>query len=79
MRTNIELDDDLISEASRYSSAATKRALVREALVTFIAVKAEAQRRATYSERLERVRARATGVRLSADTRDLVRRDRDAR
>ncbi len=32
MRTNIEIDDDLISEAMRVTGQATKRATVEEAL-----------------------------------------------
>ena len=32
MRTNIDIDDDLMTEALRYSKAPTKRAAVEEAL-----------------------------------------------
>ncbi len=32
MRTNIELNDDLVAEARKYSRAKTKRALIEEAL-----------------------------------------------
>ena len=77
MRTNIELDDELLAEAARYSSTWSKRRLVQEALATFIAVKAEERRRATYRERLERVRAKVRGARLGVDTRDLLREERD--
>jgi Arc/MetJ family transcription regulator len=79
MRTNIELDDELLAEAAKYSAARSKRRLIHEALVTFIAVKSEERRRATYRERLARVREGLAGVRLGVDTRDLVRSDRDAR
>jgi Arc/MetJ family transcription regulator len=78
MRTNIELDDDLLAQAAKYSTARTKRRLINEALATFVAVKAEERRRATYRERLETVRARVAGVRLGVDSRDLVRSDRDS-
>lgn len=37
MRTNIELDDDLVEEARRLTGISTKRALVEEALKTLIA------------------------------------------
>ena len=64
MRTNIELDDDLVVEAAKYSTARTKRRLIQEALATYIAVKSEERRRATYRERLaqspRRARRRAT-------------------
>jgi Arc/MetJ family transcription regulator len=79
MRTNIELDDELLAEAAKYSSARSKRRLIQEALATFVAVKAEERRRATYRERLEHLRARVRGVRLGVDTRDLIRTDRDSR
>ncbi len=36
MRTNVVLDDDLVTEAFKYSSAKTKRQLIHEALVAFI-------------------------------------------
>ena len=36
MRTNIELDDDLIEEARRLTGIKTKRELVQEALKTLI-------------------------------------------
>lgn len=39
MRTNIELDDDLVAEASRLSGIKTKKNLVEEALRVFIASK----------------------------------------
>ena len=79
MRTNIELNDDLISEARKYSSARTKKALVEEALAAFIALKAEERRRLTYKERLERLRAKTGKLRIRSDTRDIIRKYRDAR
>ena len=36
MRTNIDLDDDLLEEARRLSGLRTKKAVVDKALVTFI-------------------------------------------
>lgn len=39
MRTNIELDDDLLAEAARLSGIKTKKDLVHEALRVFIATK----------------------------------------
>jgi hypothetical protein len=44
-----------------------------------VAVKAEEQLRATYRERLERVRARVAAVRIRSDSREIVRDDREAR
>ena len=79
MRTNIHLDDELLERARQYSGAKSKRALVEEALATYVAVKAEERRRLTYQERLQSVRAKAGAVRLKSDTREVVRSARDAR
>jgi len=77
MRTNIVLDDDLLEEATRYSAARTKRAVVREALALYVAVKREERRRATYKERLQRVREQVAARRIRADAHEIVRRDRE--
>ena len=79
MRTNIEINDDLLAEARKYSKAKSKRALVEEALGAFVAMKTEEKRRATYKERLERIRHRTRTVTLRSDTRDILRKDRDSR
>jgi len=79
LRTNIDLDEALLAEAAKYSTSRSKRRLIQEALATFVAVKAEERRRATYRERLERVRGRLADVRLRSDLRDLIRADRDSR
>lgn len=79
MRTNIELNDELLAEAREYSSAKTKRALVEEALVTYIAVKSERRKRQTYEDRLQEIRAKAATIHLRSDSRDILRRDRDSR
>jgi Arc/MetJ family transcription regulator len=79
MRTNIDLDEALLAEAAKYSTSRSKRRLIQEALATFVAVKAEERRRATYRERLERVRGRLADIRLRSDLRDLIRADRDSR
>jgi Arc/MetJ family transcription regulator len=39
MRTNIDLDDDLLAEAARLSGIKTKKDLVHEALRVFIATR----------------------------------------
>ena len=41
MRTNIEIDDKLMKKALKLSGAPTKRAVVEEALQTFIRLKAQ--------------------------------------
>jgi Arc/MetJ family transcription regulator len=39
MRTNVEIDDDLINEAQRLTGLKTKRAVVEEGLKTLVRVK----------------------------------------
>ena len=79
MRTNIELNDQLVAEAQKYSKAKSKRALVEEALSAFIAMKTEERRLWTYKERLNGLRAKTMTVRLRSDTREILRQDRDSR
>jgi Arc/MetJ family transcription regulator len=79
MRTNIELNDDLLAEAQKHSKARSKRALVEEALAAFVAMKTEERRRSTYKERLDSLRHRTKAVRLRSDTRAILRKDRDTR
>jgi Arc/MetJ family transcription regulator len=78
MQTTIEIDDDLLGEARKYSHAQNTGTLVQEALMTFVAVKAAERRRVTYRERLEQVRNAVSGVGLPVDSRYLVRTDRDS-
>ncbi|MFQ5742897.1 MAG: type II toxin-antitoxin system VapB family antitoxin [Acidobacteriota bacterium] len=79
MRTNIVLNDDLVREAMRYSTAKSKRALVEEALQTFVEVKEAARRRDTYDDRLRKLRVKLEGVRLRESPYELLRADRDRR
>jgi len=76
MRTNIELDEDLLKEARKYSHATTKRALVAEALTTFIEVKAAAQRRESYLERLRELQVQLANAQLREKPSALLRQDR---
>ena len=77
MRTNIVLDDDLLREAMRHSGARTKRALVQEALTTFVRLKSAEARRASYRERLQRLDARLRGLSLRKRPSEVLRADRD--
>ena len=38
MRTNIEIDDDLMAKAQRLSSVKTKKAIVEEALQLYVTI-----------------------------------------
>jgi Arc/MetJ family transcription regulator len=77
MRTNIVLNDELVEEAMQYSKARTRRALVEEALATYVAVKSEERRRQTYRERLRSIEARLRALRLRDSPAALLRADRD--
>lgn len=79
MRTNIELSDELIAEAGRYARGKTKKAIVEEALKSFIASKTEEARRRSYGERLRALEQRTASLTLRASPADLLRADRDRR
>jgi Arc/MetJ family transcription regulator len=79
MRTNIVLDDDLLAEAMKYCTDRTKRAVVREALATYVTVRAEQQRLASYRERLALVRRRVSDICLRRTAREMIREDRERR
>jgi len=71
------LNDELVREAMRYSRARSKRALVEEALTTFVEVKSEEARRASYRDRLCRLDARLGGLRLRERPSAVLRSDRE--
>lgn len=77
MRTNIVLNDDLMREAMRFTAAKSKRALIEEALRTFVEVKAAERQRATYQERLRRLDAKLQNLRLRQSPAEILRADRD--
>lgn len=76
MRTNIVLNDDLLREAARYAKGRSKRALVEEALATFVEMKSAERRRATYRERLAGLETRLGALRLRESPSRLLRQDR---
>ena len=77
MRTNIVINDALLHEAMRYTSARTKKALVEEALRTFVEVKARELRAATYKERLQALEPKLSHIRLRQSPGEVLRADRD--
>ena len=78
MRTNIVLNDDLLTEASRYTSVGTKRGIIEEALQTFVRVKSDEARRASYAERVRKIQAEMAHLKFSESAVDLIRRDRES-
>ncbi|HMB53945.1 MAG TPA: type II toxin-antitoxin system VapB family antitoxin [Thermoanaerobaculia bacterium] len=79
MRTNLVLNDELMREAMRYSKARSKRALVEEALQTYVEVKSAERRRRSYRDRLRDLDTRLRDVQLRDSPSDLLRADRDRR
>ena len=79
MRTNVVLNDDLVREAMQYTSVRTKRALIEEALRTFVDVKSEEKRRRTYGDRVRALQDRLADVKTRTSSADLVHEDRQRR
>lgn len=52
MRTNVVVNDDLMREAMQYSSRRTKRALIEEALRTYVEVKAAERTTAPWIQKM---------------------------
>jgi hypothetical protein len=73
---SIVLNDELLREAARYAKSRSKRALVEEALETFVEVKSAERRRATYRERLTSLETRLSALRLRKSPSQLLRQDR---
>ncbi len=72
MRTNVVLNDELVEEARKYSTAH-----IEEALRVLVQTRAAEQRRARYERELLRIRRRLEGVTLRESAHDIIRRDRD--
>lgn len=79
MRTNIDLDDELLRAARRFSTSHTKRGIVDEALRTFVELKTREEGRLAVRERMEALRGRLAGQRMRPTSAELIRRDRDSR
>lgn len=77
MRTNIVLDEELVAEAMRLSAAKSKRAVVEEALRTFVAVRSSEEKRRRYTERLRRLEKRLAALQLQQSPTSVLRADRD--
>ena len=77
MRTNLVLNEDLISEARKYSRAGTKRGLVEEALAVFIRTKAAEQKISGYRERARELDKKLAGIRLRESPLKVLRNARE--
>ncbi len=79
VRTNLVLNDELLGEAMRLSAGRSKRAVVEEALRTYVAVKRAERTREGYRQRLQRIAERLRGLKLGERPSDVLRADRDRR
>ena len=79
MRTNIHLDDELLKRAAQYSTTRSKRALVHEALGVYVVTKDAERKRASYGERLVKLRTQLANVQVRKSAREIVRSDRERR
>lgn len=77
MRTNIVLDDDLVAEAMRYSTARSKTALVEEALRVLVETRSSAQRKESYERRLRALQRRLATTKPRESAVAILRRDRE--
>lgn len=71
------LRPELLDEAMKYAGVRSKRAVVHEALATYVAVKSEEQRRAVYRDRLTDLRARLLEGPRRTPVQKLIRADRE--
>jgi len=77
MRTNIDLNDDLLHRAMQYTQVKTKKGVIEEALTVYVGVKENEKRRAVYRDRLEDLEKRLADVRLRRSPIELLREDRN--
>jgi Arc/MetJ family transcription regulator len=77
MRTNIDLDEDLLRKARKYSSAKTKRALVEEALRKFIESNEYQRRLAAWNKSVDEIVKMTSNLRMDESAADIIRADRN--
>jgi hypothetical protein len=79
MRTNVVLNEELVEEASKYSTARTKSALIEEALRVFVQTRAGDFQRRDYERRVRDLERRLARVAPRESAVDILRRDRERR
>jgi hypothetical protein len=78
MRTNIVLSRKLLEEAALYTKAKSKTALVEEALLMFVRIKAEERKSQGYEQKIRLLEARLCTLKPARQSvRELVRSDRE--
>ena len=79
MRTNIVLNEDLLREAAKYTGPISKRAIVEQALRTFVEVQDQKHRLATLEERVHDIDERLGKVVLRVPASVILKADRQRR
>jgi Arc/MetJ family transcription regulator len=79
MRTNLVLNDELLEEATRLSGGRSKRAVVEEALRTYVEAKNAERRREAYRDRVRRLALRLRDLKLREIPSRILRADRERR
>jgi Arc/MetJ family transcription regulator len=77
IRTHIVLNEELLQQAKKYSSASTNRGLVEEALRLFVEVKSTERQREDYAARVADIRERTNNLRLRKSSLAILREDRN--
>lgn len=77
MRTNVVLNDDLMTEAARYARSKSKTGIIEEAPETFVRVKSEESRSQGYETKLRNLQSRLVQLApMRQSAREIVRFDR---
>lgn len=77
MRTNIVLNEELLREAMQYTSSHTKKAVIEEALRTFIETKSGEKKLERYSRQLQVLQSKTQDIRFRQRPSVILRKDRD--
>ncbi|MEE8408097.1 MAG: type II toxin-antitoxin system VapB family antitoxin [Myxococcota bacterium] len=76
MRTNVVLNEELLQEAQRYSTAKSKSALLEEALRTLVQVRARERATENYASRLRQVQQKLQNKVFRESGTEILGRDR---
>ncbi len=77
MRTNVVLNEELLQEAQRYSTAKSKSALLEEALRTLVQVRARERATENYASRLRQVQQKLQNKVFRDSGTEILGRDRN--
>ena len=79
VRKSIDVAEELIAEAGKFAHGRTKKAIVEEALRSFVQTKSKEAGLRSYGERLRELESRTASLSLRESPAELLRADRDHR